>query len=50
VAYRILQEALTNVLRHAAQRARAEVLVRAAPESVTVEARDDGPGVDVGVA
>jgi signal transduction histidine kinase len=49
VVYRILQEALTNVLRHAGQRARAEVLMRAAPESVTVEVRDDGPGVDAGV-
>jgi signal transduction histidine kinase len=48
VAYRVLQEALTNVLRHAGQRASAEVLLRAAPESVTVEVRDDGTGLDAG--
>ncbi|MEV0569117.1 sensor histidine kinase [Dactylosporangium sp. NPDC050588] len=50
VAYRVLQESLTNVLRHAGQRAGAEVLLRATPESVTVEVRDDGPGHDAGAA
>lgn len=50
VAYRVLQEALTNVLRHAGQRARAEVLLRAVPGSVIVEVRDDGPGLEAGAA
>ena len=44
-AYRILQESLTNVLRHAGPQARAEVRLRAAPEAVTIEVGDDGVGV-----
>ncbi|WP_432989460.1 sensor histidine kinase [Dactylosporangium sp. CA-233914] len=48
VAYRVLQEALTNVLRHAGQQSGAEVLLRATDDSVTVEVRDDGPGPDAG--
>jgi signal transduction histidine kinase len=46
-AYRILQEALTNTLKHAGA-ARAQVTVRYAPESVLLEVRDDGrtPQVD----
>jgi signal transduction histidine kinase len=40
-AYRILQEALTNSLKHAGA-ARAQVTVRYAPESVLLEVRDDG--------
>jgi signal transduction histidine kinase len=40
-AYRILQEALTNTLKHAGA-ARAQVTVRYAPESVLLEVRDDG--------
>jgi len=40
-AYRILQEALTNTLKHAGA-ARAQVTVRYAPDSVTLEVRDDG--------
>ncbi|MEV6931543.1 sensor histidine kinase [Dactylosporangium sp. NPDC051485] len=43
-AYRVLQEALTNVLRHAGQQASAAVLLRATPESLTVEVHDDGSG------
>jgi len=42
-AYRIVQEALTNVLRHAAASSVA-VLVRHEPDAVVVEVDDDGPG------
>lgn len=44
-AYRIVQEALTNALRHAGP-ARAEVLVRYDPGEVLVEVTDDGRGHD----
>ncbi|HEY8745915.1 MAG TPA: histidine kinase, partial [Chloroflexota bacterium] len=42
-AYRIIQEALTNVLRHAGPAA-AEVCVSYAPSSVRIEVHDDGQG------
>jgi signal transduction histidine kinase len=42
-AYRIVQEALTNVLKHAGQ-ARAEVTVGCADSAVIIEVADDGPG------
>ena len=42
-AYRIVQEALTNVLKHAGP-ARAEVTVGCADRAVTIEVTDDGPG------
>ncbi|HEX6522030.1 MAG TPA: histidine kinase [Streptosporangiaceae bacterium] len=42
-AYRIVQEALTNVLKHAGP-ARAEVTVDCTDIAVTVEVTDDGPG------
>jgi signal transduction histidine kinase len=42
-AYRIVQEALTNVLKHAGP-ARAEVMVGCADSAVTIEVTDDGPG------
>ena len=42
-AYRIVQEALTNVLKHAGP-ARAEVAVGCADSAVTIEVTDDGPG------
>jgi len=42
-AYRIVQEALTNALRHAGP-ARARVLVRYGEADVEVEVADDGPG------
>jgi signal transduction histidine kinase len=48
-AYRIVQEALTNTLRHA-RATRAEVTVRYGDHAVEVEVRDDGrgsPGADV---
>ena len=41
-AYRIVQEALTNVIKHAG-RARVTVAVRYAPDAVTVQVDDDGP-------
>jgi signal transduction histidine kinase len=42
-AYRIAQEALTNVLKHAG-RARASVVVEYGPDAVHVEVTDDGRG------
>jgi signal transduction histidine kinase len=42
-AYRIVQEALTNVLKHAGL-ARAEVTVDCTDIAVTIEVTDDGPG------
>jgi signal transduction histidine kinase len=42
-AYRIIQEALTNAIRHAAP-ARAEVRVRWAPTALELEISDDGRG------
>ncbi|MEU2610253.1 sensor histidine kinase [Micromonospora sp. NPDC007271] len=48
VAYRIVQESLTNVLRHAGAAARAEVQLRAVPDSLWVEVRDDGVGAGAG--
>ncbi len=46
-AYRIVQEALTNVVRHAAATT-ATVRVRYEPEAVVVEVTDDGRGVGAG--
>jgi signal transduction histidine kinase len=42
-AYRIVQEGLTNVLKHADAN-RADVTVRYAPEQLEIEVRDDGAG------
>jgi signal transduction histidine kinase len=42
-AYRIVQESLTNVLKHAGP-ARAEVMVDCTDIAVTIEVTDDGPG------
>jgi signal transduction histidine kinase len=42
-AYRIVQEALTNALRHAGP-ARARVLVRYGPDDLELEIADDGAG------
>ena len=44
-AYRIVQEALTNVLKHAGS-ARAEVSIGYVDDSVTIEVTDDGPGLE----
>lgn len=48
--YRIVQEALTNVLKHAGAGARAEVLVRAGRAGIELHIRDDGAGGAQGVA
>jgi signal transduction histidine kinase len=42
-AYRIVQEALTNALRHAGP-ARAEILIRYEPDELIVDVADDGRG------
>jgi len=42
--YRIVQEALTNVLKHAGPDARAEVRIRTGDRNVTVEIEDNGVG------
>jgi signal transduction histidine kinase len=44
-AYRVVQEALTNALKHAGS-ARARVHVRYGPSEVVVEVEDDGVGPD----
>ena len=44
-AYRIVQEALTNTLKHAGTKAHAWVTVRYDPEAVTIDVLDDGRGV-----
>lgn len=46
-AYRIVQEALTNAIKHAGK-ARAAVTVRYAPHAVEIEVLDDGAGDDQG--
>jgi signal transduction histidine kinase len=43
-AYRILQESLTNVLRHAGPRAAARVCLRYQPDSLIITVTDDGSG------
>jgi two-component system, NarL family, sensor histidine kinase UhpB len=43
-AYRILQEALTNVARHAGA-SRVDIALRVTPRDVTLEVRDDGCGI-----
>jgi signal transduction histidine kinase len=47
-AYRILQESLTNVLRHAASGTPAEVRLCYARDSVTITVSNDGPSADGG--
>jgi signal transduction histidine kinase len=49
-AYRIIQEALTNVLKHAGPGATASVRLSFDPTSVELEVTDDGPGTSGGVA
>jgi signal transduction histidine kinase len=46
-AYRILQESLTNVLRHAGAQARAAVCLSYEPEALAIRVTDDGPGPGV---
>ena len=43
-AYRIFQEALTNVARHAGAR-RVDIALHASPEEISLEVRDDGRGI-----
>ena len=43
-AYRIIQEALTNVLKHAGRGAEATVRLSVDPASLELEVTDDGPG------
>lgn len=43
-AYRIVQEALTNVRKHAGPDATVSLLVRAEPDAVEIEVHDDGRG------
>jgi signal transduction histidine kinase len=47
-AYRILQESLTNVLRHAGPGAAATVCLHYQPEALTITVTDDGPGAPRG--
>jgi signal transduction histidine kinase len=49
-AYRIIQEALTNVLKHAGTGASARVGLSFDPTSVELQVTDDGPGAAGGVA
>jgi signal transduction histidine kinase len=43
-AYRIVQESLTNVLKHAGPRARTRVEVRWEPDALRMSVEDDGRG------
>jgi signal transduction histidine kinase len=43
-AYRIVQESLTNVVKHAGPATGAHVLVRYLPDALELEITDDGPG------
>jgi signal transduction histidine kinase len=47
-AYRIVQEALTNVLKHSGPGTRTEVRLRDDGEGITIEVLDDGHGAAVG--
>jgi signal transduction histidine kinase len=44
-AYRIVQEALTNVIKHAGKPSRVDVTVRYLPDAIAIEVVDDGRGV-----
>jgi signal transduction histidine kinase len=48
-AYRIVQEALTNVVKHAGT-ARADVIIRYAPHALELEVTDDGRGPGPGLS
>jgi signal transduction histidine kinase len=47
-AYRILQEGLTNVVKHAGRQARSDVIVKRTPEELVLEIADDGRGIPAG--
>lgn len=49
-AYRLIQEALTNTLKHAGPQARAWVRINYAPRELTVQIEDDGRGVAAALA
>jgi signal transduction histidine kinase len=49
-AYRMVQEALTNTLKHAGREAQARVRVSREPEALTIEVIDDGGGRAAGPA
>ncbi|KAD3436282.1 sensor histidine kinase [Arthrobacter yangruifuii] len=49
-AYRVIQESLTNVLKHAGHRARAEVALKWSARGLDLTVRDDGHGAAAGVA
>ena len=49
-AYRIVQEALTNVIKHAESPSRVDVIVRHRPGAIALEVVDDGGGDDTDVA
>ncbi|ATG54447.1 two-component sensor histidine kinase [Brachybacterium ginsengisoli] len=44
--FRLVQESLTNVLKHAGPGASASVRIRRTPQELTIEVLDDGQGVD----
>jgi signal transduction histidine kinase len=48
-AYRIVQEALTNVLKHAGPGARTEVRLGSDRNGIVIEVVDDGRGTDKGL-
>ncbi len=47
-AYRIVQEALTNALKHAGSRAHARVVIRYGADELVLEVADDGTGSEAG--
>ncbi len=49
-AYRIIQESLTNALKHGGPRTKATVELRYEPETLSIEIRDDGRGATVALA
>ncbi|WP_210588992.1 sensor histidine kinase [Streptomyces sp. GESEQ-35] len=49
-AYRIVQEALTNVLKHSGPRTHTQVHLRDESDGITIEVLDDGPGAAVQAA
>jgi signal transduction histidine kinase len=50
VAYRVVQEALTNVVRHAGPGTHATVTLGWAPQALTIEVSDDGHGQPLAAA
>lgn len=48
-AYRVVQESLTNVIKHAGPLARATVTITHEPDTLRISVRDDGVGADAAV-